>query len=367
MIQSKQKKPQPEKKQSNVAAVKKKGKEVDLPQFRPQLNALGLKIIQITADGNCFFRALADQLEGNEEEHIKYRHMVVKYILNHREDFEPFIEGDVPFDKYCHSMGKQGTWAGHMELQAASLVTGVNICIHRAMFPRWYIRNFQGQEARMIHLSYHHGKHYNSVRLREDSCEGPARQIIIKADSDILVPSHNKKVSSCLPKAASVKMVMSGTGCENFDKAEQVLQEFGGDVDAAIEYLIAEQETKDCENDDNDIPSENNISNGNFPSEDVTIAQSSLDSDSQSVTEHKVQVVDKKTSNNKQCSCGSKKRYKACCGSGVASTSAVTNSNAKCTSSKDRKDRKSCRRKEAVGEAEESRSSNQLDLSALCL
>lgn len=45
--------------------------------------------------------------------------------------FEPFIEDDVPFDEYCQSMEKDGTWAGHMELQAASLVTRSNICIHR--------------------------------------------------------------------------------------------------------------------------------------------------------------------------------------------------------------------------------------------
>ena len=45
--------------------------------------------------------------------------------------FEPFIEDDVPFDEYCQSMEKDGTWAGHMELQAASLVTRRNICIHR--------------------------------------------------------------------------------------------------------------------------------------------------------------------------------------------------------------------------------------------
>lgn len=45
--------------------------------------------------------------------------------------FEPFIEDDVPFDDYCKSMEKDGTWAGHMELQAASLVTHSNICIHR--------------------------------------------------------------------------------------------------------------------------------------------------------------------------------------------------------------------------------------------
>lgn len=45
--------------------------------------------------------------------------------------FEPFIEDDVPFDEYCQNMEKDGTWAGHMELQAASLVTRSNICIHR--------------------------------------------------------------------------------------------------------------------------------------------------------------------------------------------------------------------------------------------
>lgn len=28
--------------------------------------------------------------------------------------------------------------------------------------------------------SYHDGEHYNSVRLKEDSCEGPARPIVIK-------------------------------------------------------------------------------------------------------------------------------------------------------------------------------------------
>ena len=51
-----------------------------------------------------------------------------------REMFEPFIEDEVPFDEYCQSMEKDGTWAGHMELQAASLVTHSNICIHRVNF-----------------------------------------------------------------------------------------------------------------------------------------------------------------------------------------------------------------------------------------
>ncbi|RVX21083.1 hypothetical protein CK203_001716 [Vitis vinifera] len=199
MVQAKHQQKSKAKKQPQM---KKQGKQADISEFRAQLDALGLKIIQVTADGNCFFRALADQLEGNEEGHEKYRSMVVRYILplrvlswlglmsgcgvdahgprfdsccwlnapitqcclwwawlafrdvffeaclrlmhkknasmkpqrqplENRDMFEPFIEDDVPFDDYCQSMEKDGTWAGHMELQAASLVTRSNICIHR--------------------------------------------------------------------------------------------------------------------------------------------------------------------------------------------------------------------------------------------
>lgn len=65
---------------------------------------------------------------------FKIHQPVLINLQKNREDFEPFIEDDVPFDKYCQSMEKDGSWAGHMELQAASLVTKRNICIHRASF-----------------------------------------------------------------------------------------------------------------------------------------------------------------------------------------------------------------------------------------
>jgi OTU domain-containing protein 3 len=52
-------------------------------------------------------------------------------MQEHREEFEPFVEDEVPFNEYCSAMREDGTWAGHMELQATSLVTGCNICIHQ--------------------------------------------------------------------------------------------------------------------------------------------------------------------------------------------------------------------------------------------
>eukprot|EP00268_Persea_americana_P013104 TRINITY_DN15704_c0_g1_i26.p1 TRINITY_DN15704_c0_g1~~TRINITY_DN15704_c0_g1_i26.p1 ORF type:complete len:400 (-),score=88.50 TRINITY_DN15704_c0_g1_i26:234-1286(-) len=324
--------------------VKQHGKQADIAHFRSQLDALGLKIIRVTADGNCFFRALADQLEGNEEEHGKYRQMVVQHILKHREEFEPFIEDDAPFDEYCKSMEKDGTWAGHMELQAASLVTCSNICIHHIMSPRWYIQNFDRPGTRMIHLSYHDGEHYNSIRLKEDSCNGPAWPIVIKADTDISAESHQVKAnvtrsigtsSTHVTDTTAVKIVMAGTGCGDADKVKQILQELDGDIDAAIEFLMAGHATDENAVEHNDLPHENDslsvlIDDGHCEEPKMeSQCKSSEHSNADDISVHhgdSSQHDDKaSTSNkiprNKTCPCGSKKKYKSCCGSGTRKSS----------------------------------------------
>ncbi|CAL5324635.1 unnamed protein product [Camellia sinensis] len=413
--------------------IKKHGKQGDISDIRAQLDAFGLKIIQVTADGNYnvshssswpflfFCRALADQLDASEEEHEKYRSMIavdayvapnvvlagqvtvcdgasvwngsvlrgdlnkitVGFCSNvqercvvhaawssptglpaeilierfhsiphgkNREMFEPFIEDEVPFDEYCQSMEKDGTWAGHMELQAASLVTHSNICIHRISSPRWYIQNFDNREARMVHLSYHDGEHYNSVRLKEDTCTGPARPIIIKADADLSATSRQAKVAVTKSKggagknfihAEAIKLVMSGGGCEDAKKVEQVLQQVDGDVDAAIEFLIAEEGNKEylVESDKLPCPADTSHGNGRYlrdnengnyeqHKEELKDNSSTPESscDQERTHDDKSSLKDeKKIPRNKVCPCGSKKKYKACCGSisGISSAKFV--------------------------------------------
>ncbi|CAL5070667.1 unnamed protein product [Urochloa decumbens] len=278
------------------------------------------------AIASSVFRAMGDQLEGSEEEHMKYRAMVVDYIVKHREDFEPFIEDEVPFEEYCDSMLKDGTWAGHMELQAASLLTRRNICIHMLNSPRWYINNFAGREAtNMIHLSYHHGEHYNSVRLREDPCQGPAMPVLIKMDANISSTNNNAQTKAKDLKKSShrstydqalIKLVMAGTGCSDAAIAEHVLGEMDGDVDAAIEYMIMEQfamGTNDAEGDTyTDYPSDT------FPKwqgEDQAIEhkdEASCSSKDETVEKPK-KSHSKEKSKTKDCSCGSAKKHKASC------------------------------------------------------
>ncbi|CAN6855003.1 unnamed protein product [Brassica oleracea var. botrytis] len=335
MAKAKQQKSSKPKKQPRQVEKKKKkeGKDCDLSQFRAQLDPLGLKIIQVTADGNCFFRSLADQLEGNEDEHSKYRSMVVQYIVKNREMFEPFIEDDVPFEDYCKTMDDDGTWAGNMELQAASLVTRSNICIHRSMSPRWYIRNFEDSRTRMIHLSYHDGEHYNSVRSREDACGGPARPVVIEADAKVSAASKQAKATEsksktrsdkCDVDAGAVKVAMSGSCCDNAEKVEQVLVQVNGDVDAAIEFLIAERGMESLTENDSETASAADITSRKEASDSAMESneeESSSCSNIETVLAKCSLQTDEKIPRNKACPCGSKKKYKSCCGTGTGRSS----------------------------------------------
>ncbi|RRT55366.1 hypothetical protein BHE74_00039718 [Ensete ventricosum] len=165
----------------------------------------------------------------------------------------------------------------------------------------------------MIHLCYHDSEHYNSVRSKEDSCEGPAKPIMIKADAHISAKEHNNKVSEGSSSrstfnSGSVKLVMAGTGIEDIDKVEQILQEVDGDVDAAIEFLIAEKEL--------DLDHSACSSADNSKGEDLLQGNDLSNLDLSSFYQKKPE--------NKMCSCGSKKKCKACgTSTGKASSSIV--------------------------------------------
>ncbi|GAB2221619.1 hypothetical protein Droror1_Dr00012804 [Drosera rotundifolia] len=105
-------------------------------------------------------------------------------------------------------------------------------------------RNSVGQT---FDRSYHNGEHYNSVRMKEDPVDGPTRPIFIKADANLIAASNQAKAGAPQSKGnpmvqtGSIEMVIASSGCQDVDKIEQVLLQVGGDVDVAIEFMIAEQ------------------------------------------------------------------------------------------------------------------------------
>ena len=72
-------------------------------------------------DGNCMFRAVSDQVYGNEEYHNIIREKCMDYLLIEREFFSQFVEGgNEEFDNYINMKRKSGVWGDDVELQAIS-------------------------------------------------------------------------------------------------------------------------------------------------------------------------------------------------------------------------------------------------------
>ena len=103
--------------------------------------ALGLRVKSMPPDGNCLFHSLVDQLYGEDGggDAADLRRRVVDHIAAHRDAFEPFVEDDEKFDDYVRRMREDGTWAGNLELQAASQVLGRNLRIFQAGQPPWVV------------------------------------------------------------------------------------------------------------------------------------------------------------------------------------------------------------------------------------
>eukprot|EP00088_Acartia_fossae_P061061 TRINITY_DN732_c0_g1_i11.p1 TRINITY_DN732_c0_g1~~TRINITY_DN732_c0_g1_i11.p1 ORF type:complete len:387 (-),score=72.24 TRINITY_DN732_c0_g1_i11:409-1569(-) len=174
-----------DKKEARVQKMNNAGGEEeydDCDQLNNQLLGLGLSLKIIPGDGNCLFRALGDQLDGNFHDHLHHRKSVVEYMLEHRDDFEPFVEDDISFDQHIRNLSEPGTFGGNDSLVAFARLHNLTIVIHQLDKPAWQVQyspadggGTSDNRSRELHISYHNGDHYNSVRRCEDvNGTGPA-------------------------------------------------------------------------------------------------------------------------------------------------------------------------------------------------
>ncbi|GKY90682.1 hypothetical protein MPSEU_000041600 [Mayamaea pseudoterrestris] len=140
------------------------------------------EIIEVSADGNCLFRALSDQLYYDHgAAHEDVRSDVCNYLQAHETDFCHFLvldDEDAPpneedasdFTSYVEKMRRDGTWGGNVELVAAARLYRRNILVHSADLDTFMIdcdesnASHQRDSVPNMMVSYHDNDHYNSVR-----------------------------------------------------------------------------------------------------------------------------------------------------------------------------------------------------------
>ena len=197
--------------------------------FSNQLAKIGLELRDITGDGNCCFRALSDQMVGDENQHLIYRKSVCTFMRENRDDFEPFVVALIAdnedeenngngngnsnraigktrqatrelansakkvdaFEKYIRNLEQPGTYADNGCLVAFARLNQVDINIHQLNLEIWTINdtnmakngNNRKDLVRQLHLSYHNGEHYSSIRPIGDKSKNPTNIKINEAEN----------------------------------------------------------------------------------------------------------------------------------------------------------------------------------------
>ncbi|XP_022109291.1 OTU domain-containing protein 3-like [Acanthaster planci] len=227
--------------------------------FATQIQTVGLELRDVPGDGNCLFRALGDQMDGHGRNHLKHRAETVQYILEHRDDFEPFVEDDVPFDRHIENLAKSGTYAGNDSIVAFARRHGLNVVIHQLNAPDWKVSGSDRPEARELHIAYHNGDHYSSVRKFGDKSQEPTK--FKSSDPRKHVDSREKTKhkdtndhSSCGASAGNditvdrawsngsmddmVLRIMDATGCQDAGLISDTLEDNQYDVEATIDFIL---------------------------------------------------------------------------------------------------------------------------------
>ncbi|XP_014249400.1 OTU domain-containing protein 5 [Cimex lectularius] len=130
--------------------------------FEKKMRKRGLMVKKMGEDGACLFRAVADQVYGDQEMHGVVRKHCMDYIALNSDYFSQYVTED--FNTYVNRKRLDCTHGNHIEMQAISEM--YNRTIEVFCYGKDPINIFHGvhkSENEPIRLSYQRGSHYNSI------------------------------------------------------------------------------------------------------------------------------------------------------------------------------------------------------------
>lgn len=135
----------------------------DHTRLQARLRVYGMREKTVAGDGNCQFRALADQLFRDAGRHSEVRARVIAQLRGDTDAYAVFVTE--PYDEYLHRMAQNGTWGDHLTLQAAADAYGCRICLLTSYKDSFVVditpRNVT-EPHQTLWLSFFAEVHYNS-------------------------------------------------------------------------------------------------------------------------------------------------------------------------------------------------------------
>ena len=210
------------------------------------LGKQGLCLQRVAPDGNCLFRALADNLWGESERHVELRAACVTGMVARSDHYAAFLlEEDLAdlgvwgFDGYIEKMALDGTWGGNSELLAVADSLSREIIVHQAGERPWGVTPAAAAVAALLpplHVAYD-GTHYDSVR-RMGAMEGPAEHERASLSFGNNQTAAAAATQHILPSRAETAVLRAfPDGSVSLTQAGAALVASLGNIDAAIDAL----------------------------------------------------------------------------------------------------------------------------------
>lgn len=129
--------------------------------FERVMRKKGFVIKKMSEDGACLFRAVADQVYGDQEMHSAVRKLCMDYMEKNGDYFSHYVTEN--FQDYIQRKRDDHIHGNHIEIQALSEIYNRPIQVYHYTAEPINVENCQKTDNEPIRLSYHRNSHYNSI------------------------------------------------------------------------------------------------------------------------------------------------------------------------------------------------------------
>lgn len=202
----------------------------------PVLDELNLYASATKGDGNCLFRALSDQLYGDESHHSEIRQNIMNYVEQNGDHFAAFVgEFGETFDQYLYRLRQDGVYGGDIEITGFADYYNKAVVIYQADSLYVIQPRESAKVSGSVHLAYHTWEHYSSVR-KTGNTSGPVEIELPK--SSIPLVSEAATATTDVP-SWQVDLILKSVPDVEESKVVEMLRT--KDTDTVIEELLVAQ------------------------------------------------------------------------------------------------------------------------------
>ena len=245
---------------SKESSSKKKKSDIDKLEelFKKKLHKVNSVLHIVSADGNCLFRSISDQVYGTDKHNLIIREKCMDYIELNSVYYSQFIEGgEQKMKEYIERKRKPGVWGDNLEIQALSEIYQRPIEIYIDVDkPINSPKNFNfGIKRFPIKISYHGNKHYNSIVPSVHNIEFVLfKQELIKTEPGIY---ETKFISSFDPNLKFKEMFSNNFFIkDNIDLDALVQENFLKDEEFLMNEAIEDSKMFNINNNNEDAKNE---------------------------------------------------------------------------------------------------------------